>query len=69
MNNTRYYRMAEECIKEQIAGKEFVNASTEFASEALLGDKLKISVGQDGDRFYVSGETDAPIFKMLLEYK
>ena len=69
MNNTRYYRMAESCIKEEIAGKELVMASTEFASEALLGDKLKISVGQDGNRFYVSGETDAPIFKMLLEYR
>ena len=69
MNNTRYYRMAEECIKAQIEGKELTAATTEFASEALLGDKLKISVGQDGNRFYVSGETDAPIFKMMLEYK
>ena len=69
MNNTRYYRMAEDCIKEQIAGKTLVNASTEFASEALLGDKLKISLGQDGDRYYISGETGESIFKMLLEYK
>ena len=69
MNNTRYYRMAEECIKEQLKGKELLRASTEFASEALLGDLLKISVGSDENRYYVSGETEEAIFKMLLEYK
>ena len=68
MNNTRYYHMAEERISAAIEGKSLRFAATEYANEALLGDKLKISVGSEENKFYITGETDAPIFKMQLEY-
>ncbi len=69
MNNTKYYQLSEESIGDAIKGKTLSRIATEYASEALLGDKLKISIGQNGDSYYVTGETDQPIFKMFLEYK
>ena len=69
MNNTFYYRMAEESIGEEIKGKTLSFAATEYANEALLGDELKISIGNEEDKYYVTGETESVIFKMQLEYK
>ena len=69
MNNTKYYELAELSIGAGIEGRELSRAATEYASEALLGDKLKINVGSDGNRHYITGETDVSIFKMFLEYK
>ena len=61
--------MAEESIGDEIEGKTLCSASTEFANEALLGDELKISIGRQENKYYITGETDAQIFKMNLEYK
>lgn len=69
MNNTKYYELAEESIGDAINGKTLGGIATEYAAEALLGDKLKISIGQSGDSYYVTGETDRAIFEMFLEYK
>ena len=69
MNNTRYYSLAEESIGAEIEGKTLCRIATEYAAEALLGDKLKISIGKQGESYYVTGETDQSIFKMFLEYK
>ncbi|MBQ7896443.1 MAG: hypothetical protein IJ364_07825 [Oscillospiraceae bacterium] len=69
MNNTKYYKLAEQSIGDAVKGKTVCRIATEYANEALLGDKLKISIGQDENRYYVTGETDSSIFKMLLEYK
>lgn len=69
MNNTRYYELAEQCTGTEIQGKTLKSIATEYANEALLGDKIKVSIGQQNNSFYVSGETDSPIFKMYLEYK
>ena len=42
---------------------------TEYSAEALLGDALQIRIGRDGGHFYITGDTEEPIFKMHLEYK
>lgn len=69
MNNTKYYELAEESIGEEIKGKTVCRIATEYASEALLGDKLKVSIGNQENAYYVTGETDQAIFKMFLEYR
>ena len=69
MNNTCYYKLAEEQIGDAIKGKTVYFAATEYANEALLGDELKVSIGSHNDSYYVAGETNSPIFKMHLKYK
>ena len=69
MNNTRYYDLAESCIPAGAEGLSLAGAVTEYVSEALAGDKMTVSWGRDGDRFYVCGDSAGPVFKMSLHYK
>jgi len=68
MNNTRYYDLAEDSIGigEEARLKEL---TTEYVSEALLGDELTVRYGTDGEQWYVTGETDKTVFRMNLKYK
>ncbi len=69
MNNTRYYELAERCIGEELSGAKLRRAVTTYSAEALLGDRLELQLGQEGKRYFISGRTDADIFKMYLEYR
>ena len=69
MNNTRYFDLAEDCIHDQVRGKELKSIKTEFAKEVLLGDELTLSFGREEDRFFICGSKDRPCFKIGLEYK
>lgn len=70
MNNTRYYELAELSIGPDTLGDaQLCRAVTEYSAEALLGDALQIRIGRDGGHFYITGDTEEPIFKMHLEYK
>lgn len=68
MNNTRYYDMAEHCLGGETEGLWLREAMTEFISEARLGEKIDVSWGREGDRFYICGDEEKPIFRMSLEY-
>jgi len=68
MNNIKYYELAENCFGETINGLHLKAASTEYASEALLGDEVKLSWGREGNSFYITGENHRTVFKMNLEY-
>ena len=68
MNNTRYYDMAEHCLGEATEGLCLREVMTEFISEARLGEKINVSWGREGDRFYICGDEEKPIFRMSLEY-
>lgn len=68
MNNTRYYDMAEHCLGTEIEGLCLREAMTEFISEACLGEEINVSWGREGDRFYICGDEERPVFRMSLEY-
>lgn len=68
MNNTRYYDMAEHCLGAEIEGLHLREAMTEFVSEACLEEKMAVSWGREGKRFYICGDEAKPIFRMSLEY-
>ena len=68
MNNTRYFDLAEDRIPAAAEGRDLKEIQVEYSSEARLGDTLSVTVEQDGDRFYVSGETEKKIFRMCMAY-
>ena len=68
MNNTRYFDLTEDIIDSPAAGDALKSIVVEYSNEARLGEKLDISVGQYGKKYYISGCTDKQIFKILLDY-
>ena len=66
MNNTRYYDLAERCIGR--IGQHPRRIVTEHQSEIRLGEQMTVSWGRDGERYYLEGVKDAPVFRMELEY-
>ena len=71
MNNTKYYDLAERTFGEAVAEKNLCRAMTEYVAEAREGDSMRLSWGQDGDQYYITGTAgeDKTIFRMSLEYK
>jgi len=68
MNNTHYYDLAEDSIGGWTAEADIAELTTEYVSEALLGDKISIRYGSDGESWYVTGETKSTVFRMNLKY-
>ena len=66
MNNTRYYDLAEELLGTR--GRPLAGAVTEYVAEAREGERLLLQWGQEGERFYFTGEHEGPAFRMELRY-
>ena len=66
MNNTRYYDLAERCIGR--TGEHPSRIVTEHQSEIRLGEQMQVSWGQEGERFFLEGVKEAPVFRMELDY-
>ncbi|MBQ3277030.1 MAG: hypothetical protein IJH47_08275 [Oscillospiraceae bacterium] len=69
MNNTRYFDLAEDCVGAAAEGRELHAVATEYKAEARLGDRLFLRWGGDGDRFFLSGGAERPVFTISLEYR
>ncbi len=66
MNNTRYYDLAERCIGREGAHPRRI--VTEHQSEIRLGERMQVSWGQEGERFFLEGVKETPVFRMELDY-
>lgn len=69
MNNTRYFDLAEDCVGAAAEGRELRSVATEYKAEARLGDTLRLRWGGDGDRYYLAGGGERPVFTISLEYR
>ena len=69
MNNTRYFDLAEDCVGAAAAGRLLKGVSTEYQTEARIGEMLHLHWGAEGESFFLTGETDRPVFRMKLEYR
>ena len=69
MNNTRYLDLAEDCIHEEVQGRELKALRMEFVREVRLGDTIELSCGRDGERWLVFGGMERPNFRIELSYK
>ena len=69
MNNTRYFDLAEDCVGAAAQGKLLREVRTEYMNEARFGETLHLCwSGEDGEVF-LTGESDKPVFRMLLRYE
>ena len=69
MNNTRYLDLAEDCIHEEVQGRELTALRMEFVREVRLGDTIELSCGRDGERWLVCGGREKTNFRIELSYK
>ena len=69
MNNTRYFDVAEDCIGAPAEGRRLAAAATEYKAEARLGETLHLRWGEDGNRYYLAGGAERPVFTISLEYR
>ena len=66
MNNTRYYDLAERCIGRE--GGHPRRIVTEHQSEIRAGQSMRIRWGREGERYFIEGANDYPVFRMELDY-
>ena len=66
MNNTCYYDLAERCIGRE--GGHPRRVVTEHQSEIRLGQRMLVRWGQEGERYYIEGGNETPVFRMNLAY-
>lgn len=68
MNNTRYFELAEDLIEAPAAGETLRSIVVEYSNEARLGETVNVSIGRNEKKYYICGNTDKPIFKILMDY-
>ncbi len=69
MNNTRYFDLAEDLIPAAAEGKSLLSVDTEYASEACLGEELRITLEPLPGGWRVSGDAEKKIFRMQFLYR
>ena len=69
MNNTRYFDLAEDSVGAAAAGKLLRGISVEYQNEARLGETLHLRWSGEDGAVFLSGESDKPVFRMLLRYE
>lgn len=69
LNNTHYYDAAENSIANETAGLKPVEVRTSFIAELPRGAAMELHWGHDNGLWYISGESDHPIFKMNIRYE
>ncbi len=69
MNNTRYFDLAEDCIGAAAEGRRLREVSTEYSNEARFGEVLLLRWGEQDGEYFLSGESEKPVFRMTLRYE
>ena len=69
MNNTRYFDLAENLIPAAAEGRHLRKVCVEYASEARLGESLRVTTEREGDSFYISGDAEKRVFRMRMDYE
>ena len=68
MNNTRYFNLAQDCLPEAVTAKTPRQITVEYTGEARWGDGLTVSRAQTEAGWYLRGDSDRPVFRMLIAY-
>lgn len=69
MNNTRYFDLAEDALKEETGRAALSRAQVVYEREARLGDELDVQWGREGNRSCFVGEGPrGTCFRMSLQY-
>ena len=68
MNNARYFDLAEDCVGAAVKGKRLKEIRTEYVNEARYGETLTLHWSGEEGEVFLFGESDRPVFRMLLQY-
>jgi len=72
MNNVRYFDLANELLGEKLKNLCIKEAAIEYKNELRKGSFMQIGIGEEQQdnlqHFYLFGENDKKIFRMLLSY-
>ena len=69
MNNTRYFDLAEDCIGAAARGMLLREVQTEYVNEARFDEQLQLRWDREAGEVYISGESEKPVFRMILRYE
>ena len=69
MNNTRYFDLAEDCIGAAVRGMLLREVQTEYVNEARFDEQLQLRWDREAGEVYISGESEKPVFRMILRYE
>ena len=69
LNNARYLDLAEDRIEAAARGDCLKSVTAEYNREVRLGEDLTISLGVDGNNYYVAGMTEQPCFRLQLQFE
>lgn len=68
LGNMHYLDIAEDCISEISSVRDPKCIRCEYSNEIKYKEKVTVSFGSDGDRYYFSGDGDKHKFDLLFEY-
>lgn len=68
MNNCKYLDLCEDVLRQQHIGKRLCAFTVEHSGEALPDQKLHLTLAKDDTAFYVSAQSDQPVFTAVLKY-
>ena len=69
MNNTRYFDLAEDCIGAAARGMLLREVQTEYVNEARFDEQLQLRWDREAGEVYIFGESEKPVFRMILRYE
>ena len=69
MNNTRYFDLAEDCIGAAARGMLLREVQTEYVNEARFDEQLQLRWNREAGEVYIFGESEKPVFRMILRYE
>lgn len=68
MNNARYLDLAADRMPQHIRGAAPFRLRIEYIEECRYEETLNLSASGDAHSWYFTGETDHPLFRMLVEF-
>ncbi len=68
MNNTRYFDLAQDLLPKETLKKTPKKISIEYSGEAHWNETMTVSVAEADPIYFLIGESDRRIFRMLIEY-
>lgn len=67
MNNVRYFDLAEDIIYETVPGFSPRKITIRYNSEILCSNIMKVGIGREENRFFITGDAEQNIFKISYE--
>lgn len=69
MNNVRYFDLCEDLLPQDLEEREPEEVVIKYGGEALLGEKMELKTGREGNAWFLSGDSGGRrVFRVRMEY-